>query len=1040
MLDRRANLDAEVESVPLTLSAGAEDQKLPADAASEQRGVGSAGVAVSFVIIAVLVGSLAYSMYLNRNYLFPLSHLGGFLTFHMTPIDLSGLPQAVVATLQVLVLGTVAVRTILPPKRGRALPRLLLKIASVGTGAAFVGAAATILALFQVFTLVTTEAFVLGMIGAFAFLSWRRSGPSGFRRWVGSIADVWKVEMGDLTLPEKAVLAVVGVVALFVYYDSIFYPIVETDSIIYHSSMAAIAFYNHGLPLIVGGGVGLGTSANYPLLFSYLGTYYYVLMGQVQDTSLKILAPTAWLLTVLATFMIGRTLGGNLPGTGGSKQKVGTAVGAIAALLTLCVPSFLSYADQSTDETTVTFFLAFGFLFLINALENLDDRGYFIVAGVAFGAACLTTYQALYFVIPLFLVVAASSLRGKLPFFKRSITRNGLILLGTMTLVGCAPYVRNIIVFRDPIYPFFAEVFPVRDYSSWLFAQTAESWKSVALFLVSPQSPTTTGFWTHLVSYQSFYPLNPLLIIPAVLAFPLVFLRQRPALLAFIIIPSVFILFLLTPFVRYFWLVLPYAAIAVAAMLSAAQSTIDRWLRASSGSNVRRSRLSPSSGISRKIPRFVVPVCLALMLVFPSMAIFGNNNYTFIPFQSSYTPQQFFTYFDHPGISASIVLTNDYGSDVGAWSWLDSHYTSGRVATFESRIYYMPFSLKDPNAIYSLDALYALPLYFMSNGTGIAHYMQSQNISYIFVRSQDWGTSQFDELSFSTLLGSPYFPLLFTDGASDIFGVGPGSIRPDPIIAHTGDYVYDYGLSNASVVDGQEAKSVPMNDTSPRLFVETDNDLVSLTITYLNSGHGSLALNAFDPTTNTWVYGASVQKTDTGTWENYSTIVPTNLIDPYTEFGLFAANGDFAISQITATTVNQSGRSTIDGADGISISNATIPKSMIVYLPLLNPSEIVSIVSSTHRYNVSLEVFQGFTPLNVTTKWWLDQTNEIRVPANTTMTQVTSPSLSWRPSTSGYYTLIIVSWDPQVTSDINIQLSVAIGSSTSTPPSNVPFG
>lgn len=955
--------------------------------------VSSQGLAFYITILVVVVFTLSYALTENWQYVIALRQVLNGFSITYTPLNLFGLPQALIATVQLIFVGTLIETTIIPSNESTSNGTLLSKVSSLGFGFASIGLIVTVLSDVHALYLWSVETLIIAVILVCVALRMFRS-KGGLRVWVKEIYSVWNPILSLSKVYERVLFAAIGVVSLFIYYDALFFPIAETDSIIYHASAAAIVFYNHGMPLIDGGGVGLGSSANYPLLFSYIGTYYYLVVGGVQDIFLKAITPTMWLLSVLTTYLAGRELGGK-------------KTGSIAAFLMMVVPSYVSYAFQATEETTTTFFLVLSFLFLILGLskDSPAKLRYFVGLGVSFGAACLSSYQALYFAVPLLLTLIVEVRR-------KGISGKGFLLfVASLALFGSSPYIKNLIVLHNPVYPFLSNIFPSLNLSASLFSTTEESWKYVAYSLVDPNNPSLSAFLTRLPTYPSLYPLNFTLLFPALLLLPILPLRRKKTLLAFVLFPSALILLLFAPFVRYFWLELPYFAIAVGCMLASAHETIRQSLR--------------SVGTwGWRLANIALPVVLAVMIVFPSYVVVGQQNYTFIPFFNEQATNNYLRYFTHPGENASTVLPLLYGSDVSGWFWLDRHVEPGqKVATFETRVYYMGFSLQSPDSMFYLDSSYAAPLYNLDNLSAALNFMRNEGIQYIFVRIQDWTSSLFQALPFTRYLGSPEFPLLFADGLTQIFGVGP--IR-NPIIESSLP-AYAFHLSNTSLVDGLMTQNVTANDNKPRLYVETDNRLVYADFRYLDSGYGSLTLNLFNPATNQWLYNyAQITKNNSGRWLDYGFIVPTNLINAYTEFGLHATGSNFTISQIKISIVASEDRNSYLFAGSVRIDNATTPKSAMVYLPLLNPGDTVLISTHTQIYNCSVELFAGYVSLNQTTGWWLNHQGVARYPPLSLAYGVESPSLQWQASQAGVYTLVIVWWDTSLETSINANVSATI--------------
>src|SRR5947208_396781 len=271
---------------------------------------------------------------------------------------------------------------------------------------------------------------------------------------------------------EWLALAGIASIAALVFYQATTERIIETDSLIYHAPLAALVYYHGGLPWIVGGGVGLSSSANYPQAFSLLGAYYYAWTGGVNDLYLRLIGAANWSLAIYATFLIGRRLAGR-------------PHGALAAVLAALVPSFASYAFLATQETTLVMFGALGFLALLKA-TRAKRPGYAIVGGLLLGGAALTSYQGLYFILPVVVLYAIALLRRwnvRLRAFRQAEPIMLLLTLLVAVAAGCAPYVRNWILLGDPLYPFYRGLFssPYLSPTTMVFAETAGRRAALAL-------------------------------------------------------------------------------------------------------------------------------------------------------------------------------------------------------------------------------------------------------------------------------------------------------------------------------------------------------------------------------------------------------------------------------------------------------------------------------------------------------------------------------------------------------------------------------
>src|SRR2546427_766274 len=307
---------------------------------------------------------------------------------------------------------------------------------------------------------------------------------------------------------------------------------------------------------IVGGGVGLGSSANYPQLFSLLGSYFYVWTGGVNDVYLRLVGAMNWGVVIYASFLIGRRLAGRRHGF-------------LAAVLAASVPSFVSYASFATQETTVVMFGAVGFLAFLKATQISPHRRYGLLAGLMLGFAALSSYQGLYFLLPLLLLFGIALMRQwglRLRAFLHAEPMLYLLMIGVAAATGSAPYIRNWILLHDPVYPFFRNWFPSPYLGPITMGFAELEWRSVARVLVGFDSGQT-GFWDLLVQFAthpSFSPLNLAFTIPALFVLPVTRVRRARELAAFYSATLLGLLAGPVPFIRYVWLLVPFASIIVA--------------------------------------------------------------------------------------------------------------------------------------------------------------------------------------------------------------------------------------------------------------------------------------------------------------------------------------------------------------------------------------------------------------------------------------------------------------------------------------------
>src|SRR5207249_2370346 len=387
---------------------------------SEERAWG-----LGFFALVTLVFTLATLAALSWNWSYVVRLPGlpaAIQSWAWPPFPFPALPSAILATVQMVVLGAVAYRFLFPrhTEPWEAIAFVL------GLGEALTALTGTILSLTWHFTFGWIEVVLLGEIMAFVLFSLVLGIP-GRPSLSGWVAFVRRLRPHPRPF-EWLALAGIASIAALVFYQATTERIIETDSLIYHAPLAAL------------------------------------------------------------------------------------------------VPSFASYAFLATQETTLVMFGALGFLALLKA-TRAKRPGYAIVGGLLLGGAALTSYQGLYFILPVVVLYAIALLRRwnvRLRAIRQAEPIMLLLTLLVAVAAGCAPYVRNWILLGDPLYPFYRGLFssPYLSPTTMVFAET--EWRSVALDLAS-FGPSTGSYWDFL--YQSgtnpsFAPLSLAFAVPAFLILP----------------------------------------------------------------------------------------------------------------------------------------------------------------------------------------------------------------------------------------------------------------------------------------------------------------------------------------------------------------------------------------------------------------------------------------------------------------------------------------------------------------------------------------
>lgn len=988
-----------VVDVPTAISETPSDESVGAMLVTGSKTTEERGWGLSYFALATLVFFLAAAAALSWNW----RYVNRFLEFDPSvalwvwpAFPFPAAPGAILATIYIVILGTAAYKCLFPGRTDswEAIGFVL------GLGIGLTGLTGTILALIGRFTFPWIFGVMLAEVVAFVLLYvvQREPGPVTLFPW----RSVARIRWPNLKRIEWLGVGGIAFVAALVVYQATFYPIVETDALIYHAPLAALVYYHGGLPWIVGGGVGLGSSANYPQLYSLLGAYYYVWTGGVHDVYLRLIGAASWGLVVYATFLIGRRLAGR-------------SHGLLAAVLAASVPSFVSYAFLATQETTLVMFGALGFLALLKSTDPRNLR-YGLLSGLFLGSAALTSYQGLYFVLPIVALYALSVLQRR--DLRWGALRHPepllfLFVLLVAAVAGSASYVRNWILLGDPIYPFYSSLFPSPYLSATTMGYAEQEWRSVAqtLAMFGPSGGTYLDFLYQFGTHPSFAPLSLAFAIPAFLILPGTRIRRSRELACFYFVVLAAIFAGPIPFIRYAWLLIPFAAVAVSAGAMAALHALRAW-----ASSEKRSR--PARIATEAVGRVPVLV-LASLFILPIVVGFGGNAYFF---GTNNVGKQYFRYFDEPGIDIWEYVKHSYGSDTQAWQWFNGHLQPGqRIASLEYRVYYIDNAMKVPDTMLYLDTQEAEPLYSMQDPADMAAYLQAHRVSYVFIRSSDWKGFTSAALPLFRWLGSPYFPWAAVFGKSVVFDVG---IQPYPNVP-PGNPIGLYGI--AGLIDpegflGKRVLRIPEDNITPRVSVFSRPEPQVLVIRYWDSGQGTLDVNGRRFADNTWYLLDRSLKGNTSTWHTAAFVVPNIPGQAVLEFGLHASGSDFIVDDIEVKTVQEPWFLAFGNQGNATFPSNTTPPAVFVYLPFLLSGQRLTVTATAGGRNLSVEVFRHLILPELRTGWWLEYSSAARSPS---LQQFRSPNprIDFTISASGTYTLIIVlrsPWQAGIMPDVQI--------------------
>ena len=131
--------------------------------------------------------------------------------------------------------------------------------------------------------------------------------------------------------------------------------------------------------------------------------------------------------------------------------------------------------------------------------------------------------------------------------------------------------------------------------------------------------------------------------------------------------------------------------------------------------------------------------------------------------------------------------------------------------------------------------------------------------------------------------------------------------------------------------------------------------------------------------------------------------------------------------EIKVEPVDIEGKSTLGSLERASISNSTQPPSMMVYLPILSEGEKLYFSCNSYGNKISVEVFEGYIPINTDTEWWLKHAMIARSPQLPVLGSANS-DLTWQAKESGLYTLVIVLWD-RYNPETKLDFQISVGGS-----------
>ena len=930
-------------------------------------------------------------------------------TIQYTPIQIEGIPLAFLATIEILILGVLSAHTLLANEKDT----FIKFISALGLGIGFTALITIILGIFgNLFQLPLNITIILLCVGFLLVNVYKQRGKEkpSIQEFLKAHFTIRKIRKPANFRLWLLACSAIGVIFFFCFYHALLTVIMHWDSTVYHAVMPVIMYENHGIPLIAGPSIGIEMSANFPPLFSALGAYYYIQMGLIEDFYLRVIPPVMGILTVLATYKIGEVLAGK-------------KYGIISALFLAITPLFFRYSVYATSYSILTFFGTISVLFLFLAIIRGDTR-YWIMCGVFYGFALLTSYLAIY-LAPFFIIALIYYFIKKKSGF-RANTKIVFLLVSSTLIIGGVWYLRNLVLLGNPIYPNGYTLLGGINIDPLIIETTFEGIKRDAITAFFGGEVSLLEKIAIFITYKTHFPAISLLTILGIALLPTQS-KKFWLVLAWPLTLSIVMLIGITwSFPRHIVFTLPgFALLSALPIVKAIEKCekYDRNIKDHSKNafiQIRNKILLPRKS---NLLRIGIAIILVIAFLFPSLT-FSMGGKVVLDNLNDEPRSNYLWFLENPNAEKWIALKNLI-PDSKSWRWLDENLNEGeKVATIENSVYYVKNCSNE--YFFYLDGWEARQLYNITDPAVMLQYLRGENVKYVFDAPWAREHGHLDILPMTQFLRPPYFIKVMDNGSVlNIYNVGPieTSITANSPIMLS---INQRGWSEPQLVHGVLAQSVVARSVFPRLYVDTP-DLTSVKITYLDMGTDTVSIHVYNSYSETTVFDyVVIQKNDTNEWKTCEFLAPLGE-EGFVELALHAYNENFTISRIEAVPFQSQGKVSLHSLEG-KITNSTFPPTLMVYLPILYDNETVLVQTHSFGKEISVEIVEGVIQPGETTQWWEHHAIVARSPSLPTYGQA-NPSLVWKTRKTeepGLYTLVIMLRDGYI-QDVEVDLQISIG-------------